>query len=143
MKDEKKAVFTAQVNQFVGPIPPPALIADYGKIDSSFPERIMTLAENETAHRHRMEEKALNADIEDMKAERVYQRIGQLFGLTIGLTAVIGGLITSVKGQPIAGSLIGVGGVAGLVKVFIVGWKDQTQVPRPKQPGPDIAEKNV
>ena len=49
--NEKKAVLEI-VQSFSGPIPPPAWIAEYGKIDSSFPERIMKMAEKEQANRH-------------------------------------------------------------------------------------------
>jgi len=81
------AVLTAAQLTFSGPMPPPYLIAEYGNIDPSFPERLFGLTEREAAHRQKMEEKALDADIEDMTAERQYQRRGQAFGFSIGVIA--------------------------------------------------------
>lgn len=50
-------------SQFNGPIPPPEIIAEYQAIQNDFPERIMAMAERQQGHRHKMENKALNADI--------------------------------------------------------------------------------
>lgn len=111
----------AQVTQFSGPMPPPHLIAGYGEIDPSFPERLFRLTEKEAAHRQKMEEKALDADIEDMRAERQYQRRGQAFGFSIGvITTLVGGIIAFL-GASLAGGIIGCAGVTGLVSVFITG----------------------
>ena len=115
------AVLTAAQLTFSGPMPPPYLIAEYGNIDPSFPERLFGLTEREAAHRQKMEEKALDADIEDMTAERQYQRRGQAFGFSIGVIATFVGGITALLGSPIAGGFIGCAGVTGLVSVFITG----------------------
>ena len=47
--------------------------------------------------------------------------LGQVFGLIIGLTAIISGSLTAYHGSPLAGGFIGGGGVIGLVSVFVLG----------------------
>lgn len=116
-----KILAAAQVTQFSGPMPPPHLIAGYGEIDPSFPERLFGLTEREAIHRQKMEEKALDADIEDMRAERRYQIRGQTFGFSIGVIATFVGGIAALLGAPLAGGFIGCAGVTGLVSVFITG----------------------
>ncbi len=108
---------------FQGPIPPPELLAGYDQIVPGAAERIISLAENETSHRHMMEQKALDAEIAGLKSEAGDTRIGQVFGLIIGLTTVIAGTYAATNGAPITGGVIGTSGVAGLVSAFIVGRK--------------------
>ena len=57
----------AAVTQYSGPIPPPHTLASYEEIQPGFADRIIKMAETETAHRHEMEEKALKGDIESRK----------------------------------------------------------------------------
>lgn len=121
---EKLLVAIAQY-QFVGPLPPPGILEGYSKIDKSFPERIVKMAEKEQKHRHIQQKKHLNEEIEIIKygaeTERIDLTRGQIFGFCIGIIAIIAGAITAILGQPIVGGFIGFGGVAGLVSVFILG----------------------
>lgn len=60
---EASSIQVTRKSQFNGPIPPPEIIAEYKDIQSDFPERIITMAEKQQGHRHKMENKALNAKI--------------------------------------------------------------------------------
>ena len=46
--------------------------------------------------------------------------LGQVFGLIIGLTAIISGALTALQGSEWAGGSIGGGGILGLVAVFVL-----------------------
>jgi uncharacterized membrane protein len=85
------------------------------------------MAEAEAAHRHKMENKVLEADIEIGKREYAERRIGQFFGLIIGLAALGAGTFTAVNGHPISGGVIGTGGVVALVTAFIYGRVSDSQ----------------
>lgn len=61
-----------------------------------------------------MEQKSLDARIS-------IARLGQIFGLIIGLAALLAGTFCAYHEQQIAGSFIGAGGVVGLVSVFVLG----------------------
>jgi len=67
-----------------------------------------------SAHLREMDRKALQAQIFVMY-------LGQVFGLVIGLTAIICGALTAYHGAEWAGGFIGGGGVIGLVSVFVLG----------------------
>lgn len=99
---------------FSGPLPPPSLLQQYDKIQPGFAERIMALTETEAAHVRDMDRKGLWAAIWEA-------RLGQVFGLTIGLAAIFAGTYAAVEGQPLAGGFIGGAGVIGLVTAFIIG----------------------
>jgi uncharacterized membrane protein len=47
-------------SHFQGPVPPPDILAGYDNIHEGLADRIIALAEKETAHRHTMEEMTLN-----------------------------------------------------------------------------------
>jgi hypothetical protein len=66
------------------------------------------------AHLREMDRRALRAQI-------VVTYLGQIFGLVIGMTAIISGAVTAYHGSQWAGGFIGGGGVIGLVSVFVLG----------------------
>lgn len=85
------------------------------------------MAEQEMEHRHRMEEKELDADIafNESIAGREGKEIlrGQVFAFLIGIVTIGCGTYATVEGHPLAGSFIGGTGVIGLVTAFILGRK--------------------
>jgi len=120
--------------EFSGPLPHPSVLAEYEGIQQGFAERIVALAEEEAAHRRKLEEKALDADLEaqrqiadaDVEAHRQTSaeiRLGQIFAFSIGVITILSGAYTAICGAELAGGLIGTGGVVALVSVFIYGRK--------------------
>lgn len=97
-----------------GPLPPPRMLEHYKAVQTDLPERIITLSEAESTHRHNLENK-----IVDNEARNT--RRGQLMGLVVALCAfVIAGLAVVYK-QPVAAGIIGGTTVVGLVGVFVIG----------------------
>ncbi|MCP4115428.1 MAG: DUF2335 domain-containing protein [Desulfobacteraceae bacterium] len=111
-------------SQFQGPIPPPELLAGYDDVVPGAADRIIALAEKETAHRHEMEKKVLDAEVKVISNEAREIFLGQIFAFLIGTTTVLAGVYAAVHGAQITGSLIGTSGVVGLVSVFILGRKN-------------------
>jgi uncharacterized membrane protein len=111
---------------FSGPLPPPEVLARYDKLHPGFAERILTMAEREQDHRHQCERGALSQEIRNHEARNQEAFRGQLFGLTIGSLAIISGSITAALGAQWPGGFIGGGGVIGLVAVFILGHRKQS-----------------
>lgn len=110
-----------------GPLPPPFILEQYDQIVPGAAERIIAMAEKQAAHRQAMEKKLLEAEIRDLKSQRAEARLGQVFGLVIGVVAILSGAVVATvsvgtAGQ-ISGGLIGAGGVVGLVSVFVLGRK--------------------
>lgn len=120
--------FSASV-EITGPIPSPTILEQYNRILPSAADRIISMAEREQEHGHKMQEKLVDSQILDKKQERTEKRLGQIFGLTIGVVAILAGSATvvlnsSIAGE-VAGGLIGSSGVIGLVSVFVLGRREQ------------------
>jgi uncharacterized membrane protein len=99
------------------PVDLKALLEKIEKLHASSPEIAKELVkefQEYSAHLREMDRKALQAQI------RVTY-LGQIFGLIIGMTAIISGAITAYHGSEWAGGFIGGGGVIGLVSVFVLG----------------------
>src|SRR5262245_61697042 len=56
-----------------------------------------------------------------LRAQIILSYLGQVFGLVIGMTAIISGAVIAYHGSQWAGGFIGGGGVIGLVSVFVLG----------------------
>lgn len=112
---QQKKVVTHH-RQFSGPLPPPSMLEAYDKVVPGAAERILTMAESEAKHRHNIENSLIKAESREI-------HLGQIFALIIGLTAILSGTYAATHGAPLAGTLIGAGGVIGLVTVFILGRK--------------------
>jgi uncharacterized membrane protein len=95
-----------------GPIPPPAVLREFGEIVPDAPERILRQWENESEHRRRMEHGALEAH---------HKRSVQ--GLWNAIVFALGSLITSnvalVLHEPQAAMVLGGGTIASVVAIFI------------------------
>lgn len=120
-KIQKQDVVSQQQSLFVGPIPPPAVLREYNSILPDAANRIIKMAEDEANHRRKMEQKALIDSIWE-------GRIGQFLAFLIGVFTIGCGTYTAINGAEIAGSLIGAGGVIGLVSAFIYGRKNRPPV---------------
>jgi|LGVF01.1.fsa_nt_gb uncharacterized membrane protein len=127
-----RSITTLTHAEYSGPIPPPNILAGYEEIHPGFADRIIKMAETETAHRHEMEERALEAEIESRNQEEKEISLGQVFAFILGLVTIISGSITAIKGAQVAGGFIGTGGVIGLVSVFIYGRKGKPSPVRQK-----------
>ena len=110
-------------------IPPPVILEQYNRIFPDAASRFIAMAEREQEHRHKMQEKLVDAQILDNKRARTERRLGQIFGLTVGVVAIVAGSATAILGAPIAGSIaggvLGSAGVGGLVFVFILDRREQ------------------
>src|ERR1700688_998417 len=87
------------------------------KIASSSPEiakQLLDEFKKNSEHIREMDRRALHAQI-------TITYLGQLFGLIIGMTAIISGALIANQGSQWAGGFIGGGGVIGLVSVFVLG----------------------
>ena len=54
--------------------------------------------------------------------------VGQVFALLIGVTGIVGGVYTAVRGQPTAGGTIAGWAITGLAAVFLTGRAKKTAV---------------
>ena len=113
--------------EFQGPLPPPQLLERYEEIHPGTAERILQQFERETQHRHAIEQKLVDAQLEVQRAEIPAFRLGQVFGLVIALGGISAGalcvILAPTAGHAWAGAGIAGGSLAALVGVFIYGRK--------------------
>lgn len=97
---------------FAGPLPHPDILKGYGNIDSSFPDRILKLAEKDQEHSISMEEYAIK---ENFKANRR----GTDAGLIVCVLAILIGAFLIYNDKSVAGLVTLLTPLAGLIVVFI------------------------
>ncbi|HEY6329129.1 MAG TPA: DUF2335 domain-containing protein [Blastocatellia bacterium] len=97
---------------FAGPIPPPELLKKYAETIPNAPERILAMAERQSAHRERME-----------RWKVILAFLGVLFALIITLVSLYLGYSLIRADHDIGGTVIGGLGLSGLVGVFVYGTR--------------------
>jgi uncharacterized membrane protein len=88
---------------FSGPLPPPQMLAQYNAALPNGADRIVKMAEEQSAHRRRMESR------------------GQVFAFILALVAILAGVGLILDGRSAEGLVSLVGALAGLAGVFIYG----------------------
>lgn len=117
--------------EFSGPLPHPSILAGYDRVLPGLANRIVQMAEAEQRHEQDMREKALAADIGELRAGRMEARVGQVFGLLIGLGGLASATFIAISGSPIAGGAIGFMSLGSLVAVFIRGRQAEQAASEP------------
>lgn len=107
-----KQVTVSQTSFYQGQLPSPQMMQDYNSVDSSFANRIITMAENEAAHMHKIE-----------KSQNFYNGISLILGMIFALTCVM--VVCYLvyfalsKGYDTAAATIATGVIVGIAAVFI------------------------
>lgn len=118
-----------QVSVSIGPLPPPEVIAAYENAIPGTGKRFFNVWQEEAEHRRSLELAKVTAEVKDVANSRVEARRGQLAALTLGLVAVVAGVIVAGVAAPTAGGFIAVSGVTAILTAFL----NQ----KPNKPSPD------
>jgi uncharacterized membrane protein len=105
---------------FSGPLPPPAILAQYDSVVPGAAERILKMAEEQSKHRRDLESQVIAADIANA-------RKGLMFGFIIGVVGLLAALIAALYGKEWVGSVLGVGTLVSLVGTFVYGSQRKAQ----------------
>lgn len=97
-----------------GPLPDPESLIQYNSVIPDGADRIMKMAENQQRHRINIESKVITSQSSQSK-------LGQIFGLIIGLVGVGCGTYLAAIGATTVGGIIAGGTVVSLVSVFVIG----------------------
>lgn len=126
---------------FQGPIPPPDTLQRYDLIIPGAAERILAMAESETAHRHLQEDQAMQAnisaqqkqlDIAELQTKSVFRSdtVGQFLGFAVSLLSIGGAVYLALNGQPwVASALVGLP-LAGVIRAL----RDKVKQDSPSTP---------
>lgn len=113
----------------IGPLPDAETLSEYSAIIPNGAERIMKMAEKQLDHRMKMENKVVGGQM-------LQSNIGQFLAFFIGIAALAASTYCIVSGYELSGSIIGIGGLTGLVTAFIKGRSRQEKSLEEKNPRP-------
>lgn len=105
---------------FLGPIPPPGLLKQYGEIIPNAPERILAMAEKQSTHRQYLEKIVVEGD--NKRANK-----GQWMAFVIACITIIGGFSLIYLSKDILGISAILGSLAALAGTFIIGNKSRRE----------------
>ncbi|MEO7142948.1 MAG: DUF2335 domain-containing protein [Bryobacteraceae bacterium] len=117
---------------FAGPLPPPSILASYDAVCPGSAERILAMAERQSAHRQELERIYTNANVEEMHLGFREAQRGQVFAFLISVAFLAVGAYVSVHGQPWIGVVLGGMGLTSIAASFIEGRAQKNTVPEPK-----------
>jgi|UniRef100_A0A7V6DR12 uncharacterized membrane protein len=101
-----------------GPLPPPELLENYERVVPGSAERILVMAENQSAHRQQLESRYLSAEIRN-------SLLGVIFALLLGITGPSLSGLCIYAGQGWPGAALGGAMLVSLVGTFIYGTKQR------------------
>ena len=104
--------------EFHGPLPPPEILQAYNKALPNGAERIVAMAERQSAHRQDLEKTVV-------KGNAAVQKIGVFAALLITLTTVSLGFVLINNGKDASGLAISISSLVSLVGVFVYGRRSQ------------------
>ncbi|MGB8261570.1 MAG: DUF2335 domain-containing protein [Terracidiphilus sp.] len=104
---------------YSGPLPPPEILEQFGRIVPNGAERIFAQFESQAEHRQGLESRVI-------RSNTLNQTIGVVSASLIGLIGVCGGLLLAYLGKDLAGLATTFGTLGSLVGVFIYGKHSQS-----------------
>lgn len=87
-KPEVIASMISEVRSFQGPLPPPEILQKYDEIEKGLADRIVAMAERQSLHRQKLENKVVDSNIQNERTGMHYA-----FALTIVFVFLSGTLI--------------------------------------------------
>lgn len=124
-----KSLVVTMHKTHIGPLPDPETLSEYSAIIPNGAERIMQMAEKQLDHRMKMENKVVGGQM-------LQSNIGQILAFLIGIAALAASTYCIVTGHEWSGSILGIGGLTGLVTAFIKGRSQQEKSLEEKRPRP-------
>jgi uncharacterized membrane protein len=115
---------------FIGPLPPPSILAEYDKFFPGLGEKIVKWTEDETLHRHKKEDESMAYNNRELEYSADANRRGQVFGLIIALSSFITCIIALAMGSTITAAALGSTTVVGLTTTFVYGRKNPPKEPK-------------
>lgn len=117
--DSRTAELTVkQTFEFSGPLPPPQILKDYNEAFAGCSERVVAMAEKQSAHRQALEKAVVESNCRA-------QNQGQWFAFIIALVVVGGGVYLLAEGKSVQGFATIIGTLVSLVAVLLYERSEQ------------------
>ena len=122
-----------------GPLPQPETLGGYEDIVSGAADRIITMAEDQLAHRHEQDAERLGQEGTRLDADIKLEARGQWMAFVVAMTALLGGMSLLAFDTSVAGLTTTIGAVAGIIGLFISSRWQKARKPH-MAPPPDEPE---
>jgi uncharacterized membrane protein len=116
----QRSQLETEFSAFQGPLPPPAVLAEYDRALPGAADRIIGMAERQSAHRQELEATVVRGNV------RAETR-GQVFAFILGMTAIVGGIGLIAVDRSAEGLGAIIVAFTGLAAVFIYGRYQQNK----------------
>ena len=93
---------------------PPSILKEYEETLPGTPDRILSIAENQSDHRINLEATIIGDDVQR-------SRLGLIFGFIIALAALGGAIFLIYAGHGVAGLILAGMDIGGMVAAFVYG----------------------
>ena len=124
-----------QISAFSGPLPPPNLLAQYNEIIPNGAERILAMAERQSAHRESLESAVVKGNLAS-------QKLGSWFAFVIAMTAILVGGYLIYLGMNVSGLVAIISALVSLAGAFIYSKYDQRKERERKATALETRRKN-
>jgi len=112
------AELTVQTFEFSGPLPPPQILQGYNQAFAGCAERIVAMAERQSAHRQAIERSVIDANCDA-------QTRGQYFAFVLAAMVVGGGIYLLAQGKSLEGFSAIILAVASLIGALVFSRTEQ------------------
>lgn len=100
-----------EAESFRGPLPPPSLFEQYGKVLENAPERIMHMTELEQEQRHTWDSEAINCRNKEIAR-------GQWLGFALAALAIFGAVFCAYINQAWVATVLGGASLAAILAAY-------------------------
>lgn len=121
-KSEQRAMIAHVVSQslYKGPIPPAEMLKEYEKVLPGSADRIISMAERQQSHRHKLELTVIKSNSRDSK-------MGIIAGALLSFALIVIGGLGIVTGYPGIGAFLSVSSIATLAGIFVYGTRSNRE----------------
>ncbi|GEM_PF-843460 len=136
-QEELRTLIAMKASKWSGPLPHPEFAREYEALCPGALDRLLTMVEKQSEHRQEMERQSVKAQVDDLSADRLERKRGQVFGLVIALAFILVGAAATIFAGTMAGQIVGAvlggTGAIGLVSLFVIGKDKKEAVPTPRR----------
>ncbi|MGC9292223.1 MAG: DUF2335 domain-containing protein [Acidobacteriaceae bacterium] len=118
VKQAKPGVLTQVQAYYSGLLPHPDHLAKYNEVIPNGAERIMAMAERQSAHREELESLVVNGNLAN-------QTRGSIFAFILALVIVLGGIFLMYVGKDVYGFATIIMSIVSLASVFVYSKREQ------------------
>ena len=97
---------------YSGAVPPPEMLREFDKIIPNGADRFMKMAEEQSAHRRKIEQKIVESNVKN-------ENLGLVFAFSISIIGLISAAILAYKGNNVGAGVFAIPALGGLVNSFL------------------------